>query len=270
MTTDPLISPADLARRLESVRVCDVRWYLGEPARGRIEYTRAHVPGAVFVDLDTDLSAPPTEGRHPLPDPGTFGATLGRLGIDPDTPVVAYDDAGGAIAARLWWMLRAFGHRRIQVLDGGWTGWIRAGHPVTETVPGPTGVDPYPAPDRWPGVVGRDEVVAALGSAALIDARAPERYRGEIEPVDARAGHIPGAVNLPHAGNLDPNGHHLDASSLAARFADVPPDPIVYCGSGVTACHDLLAMAVAGREDGLLYPGSWSDWAAHDRLPIEP
>ncbi len=261
-----LISVGDLADRIDTVRVCDVRWYLGDPDRGRREYLAGHIPGAVFVDLETRLSGPAGPGRHPLPTPGEFVADLGRWGITPDTPVVAYDSAGGAYAARLWWMLRSIGHEPVAVLDGGLQAWIESGRSLSRETPILDPTD-YPVPPGWTGVVGREVVVA--GEATLIDARAKERYRGEIEPVDPRAGHIPGAINLPYTGNLDPAGRFLSAEMLATRFGGVGPEPIVYCGSGVTACHNLLAMELAGIGDALLYEGSWSDWSSHPDLPIE-
>jgi thiosulfate/3-mercaptopyruvate sulfurtransferase len=280
----PLTSVDRLARRLDADRradgtsadlvtqadlvLCDVRWYLADHGRGRREYGEAHLPGAVFVDLHRDLAGGPGGGRHPLPTPADFAALLGRLGIEPSSEVVAYDDSGGAVAARLWWMLRSIGHRDVSVLDGGYRAWVEAGLPLTaDVVVRPPST--YPVPDRWTGIATADDVArASAAGGVIVDARAAERYRGEIEPIDPRAGHVPGAVSLPHLDNLRPDGRHRPPAELAARFAAVGERPIVYCGSGVTACHDLLAMEVAGREDGLLYPGSWSEWSSDPDRPI--
>jgi len=266
VTTPPLVSVAELATSSHP-RVFDTRWYLADHDRGRAEYARGHIPGAVFVDLETQLSARRGPGRHPLPSPVRFAATLGRLGVTPESSVVVYDDAGGAIAARMWWMMRALGHMDVRVLDGGYQAWTAAGHAVSTDSPT---VEPVPYPvlmSDWPLTVTADEV-AAGGRVTLVDARAPERYRGDTEPVDARAGHIPGAVNVPHAANLDPNGLHLPRDVLADRYAGIGPDPIVYCGSGVTACADILAMETVGITGVRLYPGSWSDWSSDPERPV--
>jgi thiosulfate/3-mercaptopyruvate sulfurtransferase len=265
----PLISPEDLAARLSDpdVRIADVRWFLGEPERGKREYEAGHLPGAVFVDLDTDLAAPSGPGRHPLPDPAAFAARMGELGFGSDDVIVAYDDSLGTIAARLWWMLDNLGHERVVLLDGGLRAWRAAGQPETTEVP-----DRAPATmrlaDRWKNVVDQDELIDRLGDVTLIDARAPERYRGEVEPVDPAAGHIPSAVNAPAKIALDEGGRFLGPAELAERLASVaPPDrPVVTsCGSGVTACHTALALRLAGRPDPLLYPGSFSDWSRSGR-----
>lgn len=260
-----LIGVEELVGRSD-VRICDVRWYLADPLQGKREYAEAHIPGAVFVDLEGVLTGETGPGRHPLPTPEDFAAALGRLGISPETSVVAYDASGGSTAARLWWMLRSIGHHDVAVLDGGIQAWVRAGHPVTAEVPNVTATS-YPAPDAWSGVVDVHYVERAAGRHTIIDARASERYRGDVEPIDPRAGHIPGAINLPHSGNLDHDGLHLPADSLRRRFAAARPGTIVYCGSGVTACADLLAMEVAGLHGGVLYEGSWSDWSSRPHLP---
>ena len=267
---NPLVSVEKLSAMVgPDVVVCDVRWYLTDPAQGRQEYDATHIPGAVFVDLHSELAGGPGGGRHPLPNVDDFTALLGRQGIEPHSTVVAYDDAGGAIAARLWWMLRSIGHERVAVLDGGYSAWVAAGLPVTSE-PGSSRSVPYPAVDGWSGTVSADEVVAAIERGGdVIDARASERYRGEVEPIDPRAGHIPGARNLPHLDNLAGDRTHRSPAELAARFGDVGDEPIVYCGSGVTACHDLLAMAVAGIAGGRLYPGSWSEWSSDPARPVE-
>lgn len=273
---NPLIGVDELAELLgaPATAVCDVRWYLGDPGRGRREYDEGHVPGAVFVDLAADLADPPDPsgrgGRHPLPTPSRFATTLGRLGISPDHLVVAYDAAGGAVAARLWWMLRSIGHDRVRVLDGGFAAWVEAGHAVSTDVAAPDPVTrDHPAPDAWRGTVDADAVARSVeAGTTVIDARAAERYRGDHEPIDPRAGHVPGAVNLPHLDTLGADGRHRPVAELRERFSGLGPTPVVYCGSGVTACHDLLAMEVAGVTDGRLYPGSWSDWSADPDRPV--
>lgn len=259
----PLVRPYELADRLDEVVVCDVRWALTDPSRGRVAYEEAHIPGAIFVDLDRDLSAPPgLNGRHPLPDPEDFAKTLARLGIGPDDEVVAYDDEGGAIAARLWWMLHAIGHAGARILDGGIQAWVAAGHPLETESNDPESVT-YPAPSGFRGVV----TIEDLERRTLVDARAEERYRGETEPVDPKAGHIPGALNLPHSGNLDDSGTFLEPEVLAKRFASVPDGAVMSCGSGVTSCHNALAMLVAGRDMPLVYVGSFSEWSRRD-MPV--
>lgn len=259
----PLIQPSELADRLTEVVVCDLRWSLTDASRGRQTYEQGHIPGAVFVDLDVDLSAPPgPAGRHPLPDPEVFGRTLGRLGVSPRDEVVAYDDSGGAIAARLWWMLRAIGHKSSRVLDGGYQAWIAAGQPVEMGWIDP---DPrsYAPPARFRGVVRMD----ALEGKTIVDARAVERYLGEIEPVDDKAGHIPDSLSLPHSGNLDEHGAFLTPQALADRFAGIGDGAVMSCGSGVTSCHNALAMVIAGREMPLVYVGSFSEWSRRD-MPV--
>jgi thiosulfate/3-mercaptopyruvate sulfurtransferase len=272
VVTSPLISVDELAGRLDDAQVvvCDVRWYLADPGQGRREYERDHIPGAVFVDLDTVLTSTEGPGRHPLPSPADFVLRLGELGISPEQAVVAYDSSGGSIAARLWWMLRQIGHHDARVLDGAYQAWIAAGHP---TSPDPTRPAPrdYPAVTaEWSAAVDLATVRREMSSTTLVDARAGERYRGENEPIDARPGHIPGAINLPHAANLGADGRHLSPLRLRERYAQVADGAIVYCGSGVTACADLLAMEVAGLPPGRLYEGSWSEWAAQPELPAEP
>jgi thiosulfate/3-mercaptopyruvate sulfurtransferase len=267
---DPLVSVEHLSAMLgPDTVVCDVRWYLTDPEQGRREYDRGHLPGAVFIDLHSELAGGPGGGRHPLPTVDDFAALLGRSGIERRSTVVAYDDAGGAIASRLWWMLRSIGHERVAVLDGGYSAWVAARLPVASEPMSITSVS-YPAVAGWTGTVSADEVAAAIERGGIvIDARASERYRGEIEPIDPRAGHIPGALNLAHLDNLSADGTHRSPDRLAARFGDVGDEPIVYCGSGVTACHDLLAMAVVGITDGRLYPGSWSEWSSDPDRPVE-
>lgn len=264
--TSPLISPEALAGRLgdERLRIVDVRWYLGRPGEGRAAYEAGHIPCAVFADLDTDLAAPTGPGRHPLPHPTTFARRMGELGMGDGDTVVAYDDAGGGVAARLWWMLDNLGARDVAVLDGGLPAWTAAGLPLsTEPVVLPPAR--LTLADRWTRVIERDDLRDRLGAIVLLDARAGERYRGEIEPVDAYPGHIPTALSAPTAGNLGPDGRFLPAESLRARFADLQcsadAEVVTSCGSGVTACHNALAMRIAGLPDPILYPGSYSDWS---------
>lgn len=264
----PLISAPTLAALGDLPRICDTRWYLSEPDLGWRQYREAHIPGAVFVDLETVLSGDHGPGRHPLPSPEAFCANLGRLGIAPDTHVVVYDSANGAVAARLWWMLRSVGHPRVSVLEGGIDRWVAAGLPLTAEA---SVVVPefYPRITEWADVVDRYEVAKAIGTRSLVDARANQRYRGEIEPIDSRPGHIPSAINLPYADNLNADGTFKTREVLAERFADLGDQPIVYCGSGISACHNLLAMELGGINGGKLYAGSWSDWSSHDDLPAE-
>jgi thiosulfate/3-mercaptopyruvate sulfurtransferase len=257
-----LISAGDLLERLgdPELRICDVRWWLTDPGKGRRDYDAGHLPGAMFVDADRDLVAADGPGRHPLPSAAEFVARMEGIGIGDDSEVVAYDDAGGTIAARLWWMLDCISQVRIRVLDGGLAAWAAIGGPLTEAITS------YPAArltlrGAWTGTIDRDALASRLGSVALIDARAPERYRGEVEPVDAVPGHIPTAISLPTGGNLGPDGRFLAPEVLRARFEALGDHVVSYCGSGVNACHNALAMRIAGLPDPLLYSGSYSDWA---------
>lgn len=266
-----LVSAPDLRSLVDGgapVVVCDVRFHLADHDQGRREYDEGHLPGARFVDLHTELAGGEGGGRHPLPSVDEFTALLGRLGIDPATHVVAYDSAGGAIAARLWWMLRSIGHSQASVLDGGIAAWTAAGFPLTDEVPA---VHPtvYPPRPDWTGIVDADAVTQTIQfGGTVIDARAPERFRGEHEPIDSRAGHVPGAINIFHGANLGADGTHLPLPELAQRFAGVGESPIVYCGSGVTACHDLLVLSLVGVDQARLYPGSWSEWSADPDRPV--
>ena len=261
-----LMTVEELAGRLSDSRVviCDVRWYLADPRQGQVEYGSGHLPGARFVDLDTDLSGTEGPGRHPLPPVEDFTRTLGRMGIGPGHTVVAYDSSGGAIAARLWWMLDSIGHRSAFVLDGGFQAWVGAGLPLTAEVPQASPVD-YPTPHGWEGVVDGDQVRSLLGLRPVLDARSEDRYRGENEVTDPRAGHIPTALSAFFGKNLASTGRFLPLDALRQRFEELGVNQseagaITYCGSGVTACHNLLAMRLAGFS-GLLYEGSWSDWS---------
>ncbi len=270
-----LISPGDLAARLErpdDVRVVDVRWYLGRPGDGRRAYEAGHIPGAIFLDVDTDLVAAEGAGRHPLPSPRDFRRRLEAAGIGDRHVVVAYDDVGGWVASRLWWMLDDLGHRATAVLDGGYPAWVAEGRP---TIEGP-GDPAAPAPERlsladdWRKVIDRETLRDRLGSVTLLDARAAARYRGEIEPIDPVAGHIPTALSAPVEGNVGADGRFLAAAELARRYRELGADGsdvVVYCGSGIAACDVALARRVAGLPDPLLYPGSYSDWS-RSGLPI--
>lgn len=269
----PIIAPTALFQRLgdPGLRVVDVRWTLGWPGTGRRAYETGHIPGAIFLDVDTDLVAGDGPGRHPLPSPADVRARLERSGIGTGHEVVAYDDVGGWVAARLWWMLDDLGHQRVVVLDGGYPAWVAEGFPVTTDVPTvpPARLD---LSNAWSKVIDRTGVMERLGQIVLLDARGAARYRGEIEPIDPVPGHIPTARNAPTDGNLGPDGRLLGASELAARFraleADGSGGPVVTsCGSGVSACFNSLAMRIAGLPDPLLYPGSYSDWS-RSGMPI--
>ena len=271
----PLISTSALADRLGQTElvICDVRFSLADHQQGRRDYQRAHIPGAVFVDLHTDLAAVDevalVGGRHPLPSPDHFAKVLGRAGISPASEVVVYDDAGGAIAARLWWMLRSIGHGRVALLDGGITAWSAEGRSLDSGVVEPPPAR-YPTPAGWTGITTAEGVAAAAenGVVSVIDARSAKRFAGEPDQLDARFGHIPGAINLFFGDNLGPDGRFLPSGDLAARYADIGSDAIVYCGSGVTACHNLLAMTMVGLTGARLYPGSWSEWSRQPERPV--
>jgi thiosulfate/3-mercaptopyruvate sulfurtransferase len=266
-----LVSAHELTSLLEGddpVAVCDVRFYLTDHEQGRREYDAGHLPGALFVDLHTELAGGEGGGRHPLPTVDEFTALLGRLGIEPATHVVGYDSSGGAVASRLWWMLRSIGHSQASVLDGGLPAWTAAGYELTTEVPTPDPVT-YPPRPTWTGIVDADGVAASVQfGGTVVDARAPDRYRGEQEPIDAKAGHIPGAINRFHGDTLAADGTHLPLPELAEQFAGVGQSPVVYCGSGVTACHDLMVMSLVGINQARLYPGSWSEWSSDDDRPV--
>lgn len=278
MNFTTLISVADLAQHLEHPDwvVCDCRHDLMNYEAGRREYAASHIPGARFLHLDEDLSGPKTgnNGRHPLPHPITFTLRLGALGIDNSKQIVAYDASGGTYAARLWWMLRWVGHARAAVLDGGWDAWIGSGRPVTRDLPAirPTTFNPNLQPQL---AVDGAFVLSHLGKPEmqLLDARAPDRYRGENEALDPVAGHIPGAANRFYRLNLDGGGRFRPALELEREFTGLlggrPPACIVHqCGSGVSACHNLLAMEYAGLAGSRLYPGSWSEWVSDRSRPV--
>ena len=269
-----LASTDELARHPEW-RLFDCRHDLMKPELGREQYAGAHIPGAVFAHLDRDLSAPKTgtNGRHPLPDPAKFIAWLGAQGLKPSDQVVCYDGGAGAMAARLWWMLRWVGHDAVAVLDGGYAKWVEEQRPVTAQVPkfAPT---TYPGRVRPGMAVDVSHVAGHLGKELIVDARAAPRWRGESEPIDPEAGRIPGTVNRFNGGNLTPEGVHKPAPQLRAEFEAVlggrRPDEVVHsCGSGVAACHNLLAMEFAGLKGGMLYAGSWIEWIADPARPRE-
>jgi thiosulfate/3-mercaptopyruvate sulfurtransferase len=276
-----LVSAEDLAEALRRPQspelvVVDARAVLADPDAGLADYRRAHLPGARYAHLDRDLSdhTQAGGGRHPWPDAEAFVRRLGAWGIGPQTQVVAYDNAGGALAAaRLWFLLRALGHRRAAVLDGGWQRWTALGLPLEDTLP-------TPQPQSYRAGYDPSLLLDADGAAALLqrgglllDARAGERFRGEVEPLDRIAGHIPGALNRPFADNLAADGRFKPAAALAAEFAPLlrarPPGQVAaMCGSGVTACHHLLAMAHAGYDGAALYTGSWSGWIEDPARPV--
>jgi len=279
MSFSTLIDAATLAAHLTdpAFAIVDCRFLLSDVGWGAREYATRHIPGAVFVDLARDLSGAMTgrNGRHPLPDPQTLAATLGRLGIGDGVQVVAYDQDNGMFASRLWWMLRWMGHDAVAVLDGGFARWLAEGyatsggveHRAARTFTG------SPHPEM---TVDAAAVASHIGASGwrLVDARAPERYRGDVEPIDKVAGHIPGAVNHPFNSNLEPAGTFLDPAQLREHLerslGGVAADRTVcYCGSGVTACHNLLALEHAGLHGAKLYPGSWSEWSSDPSRPVE-
>ena len=278
-TLEPTALAAALAASPAPV-LLDVRWRLGGPP-GLDRYREGHLPGARFVDLDRDLApgpGPRPGGRHPLPDTVAFEAAMRRAGVDDDRPVLVYDENDSVAAARAWWLLRYFGHQQVQVLDGGYQAWLAADEPIE------TGPAPAPPPGTFTARPGHLPLLDAAGAAriahegVLLDARAAERYRGEVEPVDPVAGHIPDAVSAPTTENLGPGGRFLDPEALRARFAGlgVPAGAVaadgavttgVYCGSGVTAAHEVLALSLAGIP-AALYVGSWSDWITDPARPV--
>ena len=281
MSFGPLVGTEWLAAHVgeETLRVVDVRWYLDPSKQGKEAYAAGHLPGAIFLDVDRDLAAPGGArggpiGRHPWPSPGQVGRVMGAAGIGKGVRVVGYDDQAGAIAARLWFLLRVHGHADVALLDGGIRKWQAEGRGLETSVPE---VAPRSFTPRFDAarVVAKAELagLAEKRETLILDARAPERFRGESEPIDPRAGHIPGARNAPFTGNFAAGELpvFLPASALRERFSALGADraePVVYCGSGVTACHDLFALELAGLS-GRLYAGSWSEWSSDPALPIE-
>ncbi|MFI6926269.1 sulfurtransferase [Nonomuraea spiralis] len=264
-----LITPAELAASPEA-SVLDVRWRLGGPPGVEL-YREGHLAGAVFCDVDADLAAPPgAAGRHPLPDAAGFQRAMRALGVCDGRMVVVYDDAGSTTAARAWWALRYFGHRSVRVLDGGLAAWAEAGLPLTQDEPEIRPGDFTARPGGMPTLTA-DEAAALATEGVLLDARAAERYRGEVEPVDPVAGHVPGAVSAPTTDNVGPGGRFLAPAALRERFAALGVEEGVavgaYCGSGVTAAHEVLALELAGLP-AALYVGSWSNWVADPSRPV--
>ncbi|MEY4750659.1 MAG: hypothetical protein RIQ60_2873 [Pseudomonadota bacterium] len=274
----PLISATELAARLGEVLLIDASFDLAKPEAGRAAYAQAHLPGAVYAHLDEDLSGAKTgtHGRHPLPDRDLLAHKLGAWGLAPGRAVVAYDRNGGMYAARAWWLLRWLGHSEVTVLDGGLPAWQAADGELVAAeavVPDLASATPYPAGEPLVATVDAKLLLQQLGSVCLVDARAPERYRGDVEPLDPVAGHIPGALNRNFKDNLGADGRFLPAEQLRAAWAPLvgttPACDVVHqCGSGVTACHNILAMEIAGLGSSRLYPGSWSEWCADPSRPI--
>lgn len=269
----PLIEVPALDRLLRGqtpVILLDVRWHLAGPP-GIESYRKGHLPGAVFVDLDRDVAGPPGRGgRHPLPEPAAFEAAMRRAGVSKNGPVVVYDDAGSTSAARVWWTLRYFGHERVRVLDGGYRAWTEAGHQVDTAEPAVEPGDFVADPGGLP-VLDAEGAAELARAGVLLDARAAERYRGDQEPVDPVAGHIPGARNAPTSGNVGVDGRFLPPELLRERFAKLGAtdalDVGAYCGSGVTPAHEILALNLAGIP-AALYVGSWSDWVNDPSNPV--
>lgn len=272
-----LVSVADLAAHVDDPRwkIFDCRHDLADPEFGERAYREQHLPNAQFLHLDRDLSGPPTgrNGRHPLPDPAVLAAKLAQCGVANDTQVVGYDDGAGTYAARLWWLLRWLGHDGIAVLDGGLSAWRSAGLPLTHAVPAAS-----PARFEWrlrESPVDTASIEARLGQpdVLLLDARAADRFRGENETLDPVAGHIPGALNRPFRNNLAPDGRFKPAARLRQEFEELlnnrPAEQVIaYCGSGVTACHTLFALEIAGLRGARLYAGSWSEWCSDRGRPV--
>lgn len=255
----------------------DCRFVLSDPRAGERDYHQGHIPGAHYLHLDHDLAGPVTarSGRHPLPDPDTLAIRLARAGVGSTAQVIAYDASGGEFAARLWWLLRWLGHTQVAVLDGGWRQWCKEGRQVSRELPRTVTVGDFRAqPDD--GLWLRSDVVAERlprGDLRLLDARAANRFRGEQESIDPVAGHVPGAVNLPYAGNVLADGRFQSVEALRARFVAAlngadPADTACMCGSGVTACHNLLAMELTGLRGAKLYAGSWSEWIRDPSRPV--
>jgi thiosulfate/3-mercaptopyruvate sulfurtransferase len=274
MSGSTLVSTEALSRNLAGWRVFDCRHDLVKPQLGESQYRESHIPGALFAHMERDLSGPKTgtNGRHPLPDRGAFIAWLGQAGLQPAHQVVCYDAGNGSMAARLWWMLRWAGHERVAVLDGGFAKWLAEKRPVTAEVPC-FSMTRYPVKAALAAAVDVADVEKAQPRTLLVDARAPVRFRGEQEPIDPVAGHIPGAKNRFNAENLAADGTFKTPEALRSEMLELlkghdARDVVHYCGSGVAACHNLLAMEIAGLPGGKLYAGSWSEWSADPKRPI--
>lgn len=273
----PLISAEALAETNPRRIVFDVRHDLADPGYGRRAYASGHIPGAFFLDVESELSGPRTgsNGRHPLPDPEVFAALLRSYGVNKDSEIVAYDDAGGMYAARLWWLLRWIGHDIVVVLDGGFSAWLADELPLEKTEP----TRPAPgsiAVDRLTETVSAAELLAEIDAPRwlIVDARSPERFRGENETIDPVGGHIPGARNRFFRDNLSPDGRFKPAAQLAAEWQALTEprmisEVVCQCGSGITACVNLLALEIAGLPGARLYPGSWSEWCSDPKRPVE-
>ena len=278
MILTTLVNTETLSRHLDDPRwvVVDCRFVLTDPDAGRRAYAAGHVPGARYAHLDNDLCSPvtPASGRHPLPYPQVLAEKLGRWGIDKTSQVVVYDDTFGAIAARLWWLLRWLGHEAVALLDGGYPKWQREGHPVTMELPMIQATQFHPTINNAMWVDAEYvEKIHEQKDGVLIDARADIRFRGDVEPLDKIAGHIPGAINIPYEDNLDFSGEFMSDEALRelylAAMNHVAPDQVVQmCGSGVTACHNILAMEHAGLAGSKLYAGSWSEWITDANHPV--
>ena len=281
MSYETLVDTDELARHLDDPqwRLFDCRFDLADTGRGARDYRAAHIPGAFYAHLDHDLSSPITaqSGRHPLPDLQALCDWLGRHGIDDGVQVVAYDDSGGTMAVRLWWLLRWLGHPAVAVLDGGWPAWQAAGLACDSEPPASPTARTLPCNPDWHQVVDSDALLGQLQrdghELLLLDVRTRERFAGDAEPIDPVAGHIPGAINLPLQSNIGSDGRFLAPSALRALYDAAlgghPSEAVVaMCGSGVTACHSLLAMEIAGLHGGRLYAGSWSEWIRDPARPI--
>jgi thiosulfate/3-mercaptopyruvate sulfurtransferase len=278
MPASPLIDAPALQALLTGLAppvVLDASFDLADPGAGARAYAAAHLPGSLYVDLDRDLCAAKTgrNGRHPLPEQRAFANTVAAWGVVPGRQVVALDRQGGMYAARLWWMLRWLGHAEAAVLDGGFAAWLAAGGEAATSPGSATPAAPYPERPPLVASLSAVELASRLGRSSLLDARSPERFRGDKEPIDPVAGHIPGALNRFHATNLAPSGRFKPAAQLREEFTALlgtraPGELVHSCGSGVTACHNLLAMEHAGLGGSLLYPGSWSEWSADPARPV--